>query len=606
MRIIVFLLLVSFQLSFSQCIKPASVKVLPVFFVAKNANTPTDQQKTDLIRHLKWSQSRYLELLSNRSTFSIADTIPLVYKSQQNTDYYVQNGAADNFASELMDYFGDNRYSCPFIFLVVFMNDGSDFPAGGARPFNGGYNTGGGVVQLSSYAMSKTANFQSTLQHELGHSFGLPHVDVYGYDMGTNMSFMSYNPLHLTNWFNPSATPGIMIPEDIRGLALNNLAFPNLEFDPQKDIPSGYTMAGIVQLGIEEIPKQPYINVSSPAGSQFGTDIKNTLYFIPTATQDGNTLRVDLCWLSEFLPDGWADVIYNFPEQVFLGGIYLHSGFGADPFYHDVDSIKIYIDSSGSYRQVTIKNVETVDSYISFDQIKTNKVKVRLKAKNGESVCLRGIGFYYKGDELFPPYVPYISRDPDSKMYPALVHSLLPVNNALVLNQSEVGLKWQTSSASQRYGLQIDTTEKFCSPIERETTDTAYVFNNLSSEIRYYWRVRGRNDFKYGSGEWSEIRTFTVKNTVAVEDKNCSGSQTLSIVRFPGCIVCAIDALSLSKASLCIYDVQGKLVMTLFNGMLNQGEHRYTWKASLHGQGLYVVRLRMGMKHVEKLILMSR
>jgi hypothetical protein len=606
MKIILLLLLFSFHLTYSQCIKPASVKVLPVFFVAKDASAPTDQQKSDLIRHLKWSQSRYLELLDNRSTFPIADTIPLIYKSQQNTDYYVQNGTADNFVSELTDYTGYNRYSCPYIFLVIFMNDGNDFPTGGGRPCNGGYNTGGGVVQLSSYALSKIPRFQCTLQHELGHSFGLPHVDVYGYSMNTNMSFMSYNPLHYTDGFTPSATPGIMIPEDIRGLALNNLAFPNLEFDPQKDIPSGYTVADIVSLGIEEIPNHPYITVSTTSGSQFNTDIKNTLYTIPTATQYGNALRVDLCWLSEMLPDGWAEIFYSFQNYVFLDGLYLHTGFGANPFYHDADSVEIYNDHSGNFIRAAAKKVEAVDTYLSFNEIQTNKLKVRLKAKNDTSVCLRGIGFYYKGDDLFPPYVPYISRDPDSKLYPDVVHSLLPVNNAQVLNPLEIGFVWQTSGASLRYRLQIDTTERFCNPIDIETTDTAYIFSNASPATAYYWRVRGRNEFKYGSGEWSEIRKFTVKTSAAARDKKYSGSKIFSIVQFPDHGVFAIDVLAPVKASLRVYNVQGKLVMSLFDGTLNRGVHRYIWKSPLHGQGLYVARVHIGTNHAEKLFVMSR
>jgi hypothetical protein len=482
------------------------------------------------------------------------------------------------------------------------MHDSSDFPTGGARPFNGGYNTGGGVVQLSSYALSRIPRFQCTLQHELGHSFGLPHVDVYGYSMDTNMSFMSYNPKHYTDGFNPSATPGIMIPEDIRGLALNDLAFPDLEFDPQKDITSGYTIANIVALGIEEIPNQPYVAVSTTSGSQYGTDIKNTLYNIPTATQYGNNLRVDLCWLSDVLSDGWAEVLYDFTENVLLDGLYLHHGFGANPFYHDVDSIKIYSENSGNFTLSAARKIDSIDNYFSFAEIQTNKLKVRLKAKNNESVCLRGIGFFHKGDDIFPPYVPYISRDPDSKLYPEAVHSLLPINNALVHNQPEVGLVWQKSGASQKYRLQIDTTENFCRPIDMEITDTAYIFKNFSPDEAYYWRVRGRNNFNYGSGEWSEIRKFTIKNdqvNLVKEDKNFSDSKFLSIVRFQDHIVCVIDVLTPLKASLCVYNVQGKLMTALFNGTLIRGVHRYTWKSPLHGQGLYVVRLRMGVNHSE-------
>ncbi len=97
------------------------------------------------------------------------------------------------------------------------MNPNDGWPAGGGRPFNGGFNTGGGIVIMSSNGLDRAPNFQSTLQHELGHAFGLPHVDVYGYDMQTNMSMMSYNPSHHTNGFEPSATPGRFIPEDRAG-----------------------------------------------------------------------------------------------------------------------------------------------------------------------------------------------------------------------------------------------------------------------------------------------------------------------------------------------------------------------------------------------------
>ena len=69
---------------------------------------------------------------------------------------------------------------------------------------------GGGTVLLSSYEFDRAPNVQSSVQHELGHSFGLPHVDVYGYDMGSNDSLMSYNPKHHTNGLTPSATLGTL------------------------------------------------------------------------------------------------------------------------------------------------------------------------------------------------------------------------------------------------------------------------------------------------------------------------------------------------------------------------------------------------------------
>jgi hypothetical protein len=128
------------------------------------------------------------------------------------------------------------------IYAVVVINPDSKFPEGGGRPFNGGFGKGGGILALSSYAMTKMDNFQSTLRHELGHTFGLPHVDAYKYDLYNNPSIMSYTKAHHTQWFEEPRTPGILIPEDRRALARNQKVFPGLLWDKTKDVPSNYTL----------------------------------------------------------------------------------------------------------------------------------------------------------------------------------------------------------------------------------------------------------------------------------------------------------------------------------------------------------------------------
>ena len=240
---------------------PKEVKVLPVFFVAKGEASPTKQQTANLEKHIAWTQKRYKQMLKGRDTFALAAERPQVYVAEHDADYYRSQpeGAAPQMADELLRHYKYNRYNCPLVFAAVFMNSREDFPVGGARPFNGGINTGGGIVEVSSYGLDKCPNFQSTLQHELGHAFGLPHVDAYGYSMLANPSIMSYNPAHHTNGFKPSATPGDMIPEDIRALALNRRVFPRLRFDSKNDVPQGYAMQKIVVLGPMEIPGHPVI-----------------------------------------------------------------------------------------------------------------------------------------------------------------------------------------------------------------------------------------------------------------------------------------------------------------------------------------------------------
>jgi len=49
----------------------------------------------------------------------------------------------------------------------------------------------------------------------------------------THASIMSYNrDHHLTGFIQPE-NPGILIPEDLRVLDMNNLAFPDFEYFPE-------------------------------------------------------------------------------------------------------------------------------------------------------------------------------------------------------------------------------------------------------------------------------------------------------------------------------------------------------------------------------------
>jgi cyclomaltodextrinase / maltogenic alpha-amylase / neopullulanase len=57
--------------------------------------------------------------------------------------------------------------------------------------------------------------------------------------------------------------------------------------------------------------------------------------------------------------------------------------------------------------------------------------------------------------------------------------------------------------------------------------------------------------------------------------------------------------------SLKIYDVLGREAATIYDGMLNAGEHQFVWDASHHGSGVYFAVLRTGsIQQVRKLVLM--
>ncbi len=392
---------------------PGKIKVRAVFFVAKDQALPTKAQQQKLIRHLRWSQKLYKSLLRNRDTFTIDKTMPLVYKSTHDLNYYrkLPENAAPQIVSELLTYHKSTRFNCPYIFLTVVMNTSDGFPIGGGRPFNGGFNRGGGIVITSSYALENIKNFQSTLRHELGHSFGLPHVDVYGYKMKSNASVMSYNLSHHTNGFKRSQTRPSFIPEDVRGLSFNKRVFEKLYLNGKKDIPEHYSICPrVVYLGAMQIPgKLAYeIKVTSNAGDGYGSLIRNCVSTIikpskgPGVTYDAQTM-----WHST-QTKGLIDIVLEFPLTVTLDSISVHSQHSG--LAHIAKGITIETMDHDVLRQIATQDIISPDQTVSFSPATSKKWRLRFKTTNSEVLVIRGLQFYCGNKQIFPPPVPYLFR----------------------------------------------------------------------------------------------------------------------------------------------------------------------------------------------------
>jgi hypothetical protein len=413
--VVVVLLLAAFrnaELPAEQEAVPArAISVLPVFFVPTGQQAPSQDQSKRLMRHLKWSQTRYRELLGHGTTFAIAEQKPRVYRAQRPLEFYraQPERSAGQIVSELLGDLNYNRNNCPFVLLVVLMNPKDNVPPGWGQPLNGGFNTGGGVSFLSSFGLDHSPYFQSTLQHELGHAFGLPHVDVYGYDMKTNPSMMSYDPRHHTKGFTDSAKPGKFIPEDRRGLALNTRAFPSLHFDPEKNIPPGYSIAKIVTLGRLKIPGQPDGPVvTSHSGETYGSKVANIVQGRIAENEKGEKVTFDArtMWHSAKSATGWVAVQIAFPYEVELTRIVVHSQHSGQ--YHIAKAVRVAVGDNGEHlRQVIETNLNSADGEVSFPATKGRVWQLELRADETGEVTLRGLQFFSGEDELFPPLVPY-------------------------------------------------------------------------------------------------------------------------------------------------------------------------------------------------------
>lgn len=390
---------------------PSQISVQPVFFIPKGQSQPTEKQKNDFLRHLKWTHKKYLELLGGRDTFILNKDSFLLINGKYSLSHYrkLPERAALQFSSEILEQTGFNRFNCPYIFTVMVVNSEDHFPAGSGRPFNGGINTGGGVMIMSTGTLDRSPLTQSTLEHELGHAFGLPHVDVYGYDMGSNDSLMSYNLDHHTNYFKESKKRSILIPEDIRALKLNRRVFKKLSANTKSEVPPGYKIfPRIIWLGPMDLSGQiPYdIKVTTKFGEAYGSKVSNVVFggIYPSAGP-GITYDAITMWHTGPVGSGWVYINLEFPVEVTLDSIVVHSQHSGK--YHEAKSVKIEIENNGRFKAVLEKRNISIDETVAFKEVTSKKWRLHFLPGPTRHITIRGIQFFLKDNEIFPPWIPY-------------------------------------------------------------------------------------------------------------------------------------------------------------------------------------------------------
>lgn len=223
-----------------------AVRVLPLVFFSAESSRPDAEVQDALDRlntHVEIARD-YLATLTGGATFEVAEGATTFQGAMPDAHYAglgpaASPDAAHRITAELFEAFGVDRYSADSIYVVVYARpegvvwDGVSNYFGGGRPFNGSANAGGAYVALEYDSLMTDAYypFQSTILHELGHGFGLPHVDCYGRDQQTDTSFMSYNPEKASEGFELGPTPGLLPAEERFVLALHDRAIGGLEFD---------------------------------------------------------------------------------------------------------------------------------------------------------------------------------------------------------------------------------------------------------------------------------------------------------------------------------------------------------------------------------------
>ena len=392
---------------------PERVRVLPIAFVPSDQKPPTKPEETLFLRHLRWTQARYATLLEG-DTFEFADTPPVlkIIQGRRPLDEYRPgpNRGADIIVAQILDELNLNRFQNPYTFAILLMNSVDSFPEGGGRTINGGTNAGGGMFYIGSGELSRNEHFQCTLQHEIGHAFGLPHVNVYGYNIQNNPSVMSYNPAHHNRGFLPSPTPGILIPEDRRALALNDRVFGKTAFDITHDVPKLYGLYPyVVPIGPMELPGHPnfYPTATTNAGENQGSKADRCLYGV-IRPSEGPGLNYDPgnMWHTHHnLTIARATLNITFPFPVEIDGLGIHTQHSAMD-HHATHATFAAMDAvpAGPLLDTPL---EKFDAEVNFPKTKARQWRLELTPGPSRTIVVRGIRFLNGGKEIYPRMAPY-------------------------------------------------------------------------------------------------------------------------------------------------------------------------------------------------------
>lgn len=392
---------------------PDRVVVLPIAFIPSDQKPPTANEESQYLRHLSWAQERYGELLKG-DTFEFASSPPklLQIPGRRTLAVYrsAPEGGAPMIVSEILDHLQLNRFENPNTFAILLMNAVDRFPVGGGRPINGGTNAGGGMFYIGSGELVQNPHFQCTLQHELGHSFGLPHVNVYGYSMETNMSLMSYNPAHHNQGFQPSATPGILNPEDIRVLALNDRMFLKTTFDVRRDVSAGYSLSRyVIPLGPMTLPGHPnfYPTATPNVGSNGPSQPERCLYgFIRPSEGPGVTYDPDNMWHTVHqIPAKQASLDITFPFPVEIDGLGVHTQHSA--MDHHATHIRVQATDAQTPIDLADQDLDSIDAEFPLPKTRSQKWRLELTPGPSKTIVVRGIRFLKNGKEIYPRMAPY-------------------------------------------------------------------------------------------------------------------------------------------------------------------------------------------------------
>jgi hypothetical protein len=177
---------------------------------------------------------------------------------------------------------------------------------------------------------------------------------------------------------------------------------------------------------------------------------------------------------------------------------------------------------------------------------------------------------------------------------------------------------WNAVPFATKYRVQVASDNAFAT-IVRDTTvafdTTVTLANHLDSETPYFWRAGAINDG--GLGTWAATVTFTTGTVDAVAKSTIDIPKSFALMQnypnpFNPSTTIQYDIPNAAHVTLRIYDVLGRLVATLVDGVQAASSYKVEWNATAFASGVYFYRIEAraqdGSKNfasVKKLLLMK-
>ncbi len=156
---------------------------------------------------------------------------------------------------------------------------------------------------------------------------------------------------------------------------------------------------------------------------------------------------------------------------------------------------------------------------------------------------------------------------------------------------------WNPVTNTTSYHLQVSSASDFSVIVyDAKAVDTSLVATDtLLSSTRYYWRVCAVN--AGGEGAFSGSATFVTGTVLGVYATVADIPKEFALMQnypnpFNPSTTISYDIPKAASVTVTIYDVLGRVVTTLVNGVQSANHYREQWNASGVSSGMYFLRIR--------------